>query len=115
MSSKKPTLDLDLDVLTKLATTDPEAFEARRNEILDSFFADIPDKQKQRLQGLQWRIDIERQRASNPLSACIRIHNMMWSSFAGEGGLVSSFQKLEKSESTLAPTRKAQIISFSRS
>lgn len=32
---------------------------------------------QQRLRSIQWRIDMERKRASNPLSAAVRLHKMM--------------------------------------
>jgi hypothetical protein len=74
-------MEFDFDDWAKLAQHDPEAFEKRRREAIDAVIAKAPLHEQQRLRGLQFRIDMERQRASNPLSACIRINKMMWDQF----------------------------------
>jgi hypothetical protein len=71
----------DFDEWAALAKTDPEAFEQRRQAAIDDFIGTAPEEYRQRLRGLQFRVDMERARASNPLSATIRISNMMWSAF----------------------------------
>ncbi|BAN35732.1 hypothetical protein SCD_n01921 [Sulfuricella denitrificans skB26] len=50
---------------------------------------DIP-----RLRALQWRIDMARSKASNPLSACIRLYNMMWETLNGENSMMSAIGRL---------------------
>lgn len=74
-------MEFDFDEWAKLAKDDPDAFERRRREAIEAVIAKAPDAEQQRLRGLQFRIDMERQRASNPLSACVRINNMMWEQF----------------------------------
>lgn len=71
----------DFDEWAALARTDPEAFEQRRREAIEAYIASVPEEHRQRLRGVQFRVDMERARASNPLSATIRISNMMWSAF----------------------------------
>ena len=72
----------DFDAWAALAKADPEAFERKRKEAIEACIADAPVEYQPRLRGLQFRVDMERSRASNPLSATIRISNMMWAAFS---------------------------------
>jgi hypothetical protein len=74
-------MDFDFHEWADLAKDDPDAFEQKRREAIEAFIARAPDSEQHRLRGLQFRIDMERQRASNPLSACIRINKMMMDQF----------------------------------
>ncbi|OHA83812.1 MAG: hypothetical protein A2937_01940 [Candidatus Yonathbacteria bacterium RIFCSPLOWO2_01_FULL_47_33b] len=62
---------------SNLAKTDPKRFEQERKEATEAVILSARPEKQQRLRGLQWRIDMERLRASNPLSAAIRLHTMM--------------------------------------
>jgi len=77
-----------------LAQSDPDAFEERRRRVIDEAIARAPQHMRTRLHALQWRIDMERARASNPLSACIRLYNMMWKTLCGENGMMSAIGRL---------------------
>lgn len=83
-----PTQRLDFDEWRMLASTDPEAFEARRRKVLQAVIERAPERHRPRLRGLQWRVDLVRRRSSNPLTACILLSDMMWEAFAGDRGLV---------------------------
>lgn len=86
-----------------LAESDPEAFEAKRQQVLDMMIASAPNHYRRRLQRLQWRIDAERQRSSNPLSACMRISGMMMNAVYGKDGLVDALNgRVEKNEGAAA-------------
>lgn len=74
--------DFDFDDWATLARTDPDRFEARRRAAIDAIIEGAPVEQQSRLRGLQFRIDMERSRASNPLSACIRLNRLMWDQVA---------------------------------
>lgn len=74
-------MDFDFQEWASLAKDDPDAFERKRREAIEAYIARTPEAEQQRLRGLQFRIDMERQRASNPLSACIRINKMMMDQF----------------------------------
>ncbi|WP_430462780.1 DUF3135 domain-containing protein [Thalassolituus sp. LLYu03] len=63
--------------LRRLAEEDPQALEALRQQHVDAMITAAPEDLQRRLRGLQFRIDAERNRASNPLSACLRISRMM--------------------------------------
>lgn len=84
----------DFDSLAKLAQSDPEAFEAKRLAMIGKLIEGAPAELQQRLRGFQWRIDMERQRCSNPLQACIRISNMMWDMIYADRGFLWSLQAL---------------------
>ncbi len=82
--------ELDFDTAMELARSDPEAFERYRRTVIDALIARAPERNQQHLRRLQWRIDQERQRASNPTAAFLKLYRMMWDSFAGEAGLIDT-------------------------
>ena len=78
----------DFDQWKKMAETNPEAFEFNRQRMIDSLLAKA--KHSDRLKRLQWRIDAERQRSKSPISACVRLSNMMLDSVYGDTGLANA-------------------------
>lgn len=100
---------LDFDEGMRLARTDPAAFEKHRRAVIEAFIGQVPAHRQPRLRGLQWRIDLERERAPNPMAACVRIQEMMWESFAGPGGLAEVF----RNGPPAAPaTTRAKVLEF---
>lgn len=71
----------DFDVLQEMAEQDPEGLERLRIELCDQLIQSAPAKYRRRLRGLQFRVDMERRRAGNPMAACIAISAMMHDSF----------------------------------
>jgi hypothetical protein len=65
------------DELKNLADHDPDALEALRQRLIEKTINNANEDFRRRLRGLQFQIDMERQRASNPLSACLRMSRMM--------------------------------------
>ncbi len=86
--------EFDLDEWMNLAKMDPEAFEERRREAIRELIDNAPEHLKKRLEGLQWRIDMERNRCKTPLEACIKLHDMLMDHFYGENGLVDTINRL---------------------
>lgn len=82
----------DFEQWAALAKSDPEAFEEKRRAIIAQFIGDAPPHRQARLQGLQWRIDVERGRYRHPLMSSVHLFNKMWTSVYGEGGLVDALQ-----------------------
>lgn len=80
------------DRLKELAARDPEAFEALRRRSIEEMLARVPADRRERLRGLQWRIEQARARAPNPLAACVTLSRMMWDSVYGEHGLLATLQ-----------------------
>ncbi|MBI1396872.1 MAG: DUF3135 domain-containing protein [Betaproteobacteria bacterium] len=75
-------MEFDWETWSTLARDDPEEFERRRIAAIEDFISRAPSENQQRLRGLQFRIDMERERSSSPLGACIRMNRMMWESFS---------------------------------
>ncbi len=92
MQLNDSTDDFVFDDWKTLAETNPQAFEEKRKRVIEDMIGEASEKHRSRLEGLQWRIDIERKRSSNPFSACVRISNMMLDSVYGERGLVSALK-----------------------
>ena len=66
------------EVLVDMARNDPEGLETLRRSLTNAVIATASSEPaKRRLQGLQFRVDVERRRARSPLSATIRISEMM--------------------------------------
>ena len=71
------------DVLVDMARNDPQGLETLRRSLTDAVIAAASnDITRKRLQGLQFRVDMERRRATTPLAATIRISEMMCQSLA---------------------------------
>lgn len=67
----------DFDEWRQLAQEDPEAFERRRRAVVEALIAQAPRSRQARLQGLQFRIDLERRKADSPLAAALRLQEML--------------------------------------
>lgn len=112
---EKHLTELDFDTAMELARTDPEAFEQYRKDVIEALIARAPERNRQHLRRLQWRIEQERKRASNPLSACVKLYRMMWESFAGECGLIDTLQNTRNSPHSLDSLRpKAKVVLLPR-
>ncbi len=83
----RPSDELDFDRWSRLAKSDPDAFEVARQEAIDAMIESFPADSRDRMRRLQWRIDQERRLAKSPMGACIRLSRMMWRQLLGEGGL----------------------------
>lgn len=105
-----PIETMDFDAWVALARQDPAAFEALRQDLIDGFISQAGPAQQRRLRCLQWRVDLERKRASNPMAACIRLNQMMWDSFVGENGLCDAINDLHSREPR--PKKPACVIAF---
>ena len=71
----------DFDELAMLAKQDPQKFEALREKLCNELIDSAPEPQRRRLRGLQFQVDMERRKAATPMAACIRISEMMHTSF----------------------------------
>jgi len=71
------------DVLVDMARNDPQGLETLRRSLTNAVITAAPTEQaRRRLRGLQFRIDMERQRATTPLAATIRLSELMCHSLA---------------------------------
>jgi hypothetical protein len=98
------------DVLVDMARNDPQRLEQLRLELTSRVIDSAATEQKRkRLEGLQFRVDLERRRARSPLSATIKISEMMCHSLAELHR--SMVTPLVADDSTPAPQR-ADVLSF---
>lgn len=109
----------DFEYWKNLAKENPALFEHKRRQALEAVINSAPSRMQQRLRGLQWRVDMERQRAKNPMNSCLRVYTMMWESVYSNGGLLDSLDMLlsfESAEPAPLGTRKsgakADVLSF---
>jgi hypothetical protein len=72
--------DFDFEVWATLARENPDEFERRRRAAIAALIASSPANRR-RLEGMQFRIDMERRLAHSPLKACLRVSAMMWDTF----------------------------------
>ncbi len=79
-SNQKNDPVLDFDEWSTLAKNNPQSFEKKRLEMIESFLVSVPEEKQRRLRGLQWQIDQARHLAHSPMGSCIAISNMMWDS-----------------------------------
>lgn len=85
----KQTAAFDFDHWAELAQRDPARFERDRRLVLARALRQVPVHRRQRLRGLQWRVDQVRLTSRTPMAAYMRISRMMWDSVQGERGLAA--------------------------
>ncbi len=103
------------DVLVDMARNDPEGLETLRRSLTDAVIAGASsDTTRRRLQGLQFRVDLERRRAGTPLAAAIRISEMMCHSLASLHASMVTPDEVIESTVTATPTQPANVVPFRR-
>jgi len=101
---------IDFDQFSKLAKSDPEAFEAKRAEVIEQMILRMPAHKQHRMRCLQWKIDQVRKQAGNPMAACIKLSEMMWDSLVGPGGLREVLERI--GEGNYEPLPRASVLEF---
>lgn len=71
----------DFDTLMQLHREDPEALERLRQDLTSELMLKASDHTRRRLEGLQFRINMELRRAGNPTARYLRLSDMMQESF----------------------------------
>lgn len=108
--------DFPFDDWARLASDDPDSFEAARRRMIDSLIETAPAPLQARLRGLQWRIDRVRAQTPTPLGACVKLSSLMWQKLLGPDGLVEQLERIGSGE--IAPEKRpasAQVIPLRRS
>jgi len=108
------TLQFDFDYWSTIAKEDPERFEAMRIAMVEQLIQQSPDKIKQRMTGLQWRIDQVRNRATNPMAACLLISKMMWDSVLGDHGLLTALKTPEKLLKPITHPHSSNVVPMNK-
>jgi hypothetical protein len=65
------------DKLLELAREKPSELEVIRQKLCNQLIESAPEHMRDRLNGLQFQIDMERQLANNPVSSCLKISALM--------------------------------------
>jgi hypothetical protein len=100
------------DVLVDMARNDPQRLEKLRRKLTEHVIAGATTEQKRkRLEGLQFRVDLERERARSPLAATIKISEMMCHSLAD---LHRSMVTPLVAEAQPDQARSAKVLAFPR-
>lgn len=82
------------DEMKRMAEQEPEKLEALRQKLVEDAISGAPERYHRRLRGIQFQIDMERERAANPVSSCIRISKMM------HDGLARLYEAITHEEAT---------------
>jgi len=83
-----------------------------RKKCLDELIEQAPERIRQRMQGLQWQVDVIRKRSANPMAACLSVSQMMWDSVVGERGLLETLEapcSMERSKTDSMPQNIIQL------
>ncbi|MDB2448822.1 DUF3135 domain-containing protein [bacterium] len=99
----------NFDTLMELANRDPDGLEHLRNSLIRDFIDRAPDNQRQRLQGLQFTIDMERRKAKNPVQSCMRMSQMMHERVTDLCDSLNDFSTLTVVPTPIQP-RTAKVI-----
>lgn len=73
---------LDFDTLMEMAQKSPDKLELLRKRMIKEVIDGARGSSRRRLEGLQFKIDMEIRRSKTPLASCIRISQMMHESMA---------------------------------
>lgn len=102
----------DFDEWVELAKEDPAAFEARRDALLREAIDQAPLHFRKKLQGLQFQVDMIRERSAHPMGACVRIGSLMMDSlFAIKWGC-SGNAITSQGNPSRSDTGKSNLIAF---
>lgn len=114
METQQHSSQFDFEHWADLANSDPERFEESRSAAIEAAINRAPKRTQVRLRRLQWQLDQVRKVSDNPLAACVKMNEMMWERFAGEGGLIETLQQLKEGDADTArsPRKSAQVIPF---
>jgi hypothetical protein len=105
-------MEFDFDAWAKLAEEDPVEFERRREWALRSSIESAPPEHRQRLEGLQFQLDLERQRAGTALGSCLRLNSLMWAGFFRLRKELNGLAEGVGTPKDDAPTTSAEVISM---
>ncbi|MFT7652951.1 MAG: hypothetical protein ACI9ON_001296 [Limisphaerales bacterium] len=99
------------DVLVDMARNDPQRLELLRRRLTANVIKNAATEQKRkRLEGLQFRVDMEREKARSPLAATIKISEMMCHSLADLHRSMVTPLALE--DESNGPQESATILAF---
>jgi Protein of unknown function (DUF3135) len=104
-------MEFQLEEWQRLAQENPEEFERRRRDAIETLIAQAPAEHRERLRGLQFQIDLERRRAKTALGATVRLQTLMWERF---GKLREALLALAEGARPAAKRSSARVIPFNK-
>jgi len=103
---------INFDKWAYLAKSDPKAFELCRSQFLKNALQHIDKNKRHKFECLQWRIDQIRLTTKTPLSACVKISQLMWTSFEE---LHRQYHDDYQDLVSLTPQKTATVLPFKTS
>lgn len=79
----KKTYDFNFDYWMNLNKENPDDFEIERRKLIEKHIENSHFS-KRRLEGIQFRIDLERGRSQSPMGSCIKLSRLMMDFFHEE-------------------------------
>jgi len=98
----------DFDTWVNLARQNPQAFEEKRNRIIEDAILGAPAHKQQRLRCLQWKLDKIWETSRTPMIACLHINRLLWENVTGKYGLLNSLQQLQSEHPERPEYRRGQ-------
>jgi hypothetical protein len=103
------------EVLSRLASEDPQEFERLRRELVESFIDNAPSRLKRRLSGIQFRVDGVRRLSRSALGSTVEIYQLMWRSFLHLNGVWQDLVHFKDGDMEVCPSSSAsgaqQVVS----
>lgn len=110
MQGNNTTDGFDFEHWAGMAKKNPEAFETMRKKCLAELIEQAPERVRRRMEGLQWQVEVIRERSANPMAACLSISQMMWDSVTGERGLLAAFEAPANTMQPKADSRPRNVV-----
>ncbi|MDP1929829.1 MAG: DUF3135 domain-containing protein [Gammaproteobacteria bacterium] len=101
----------DFDTLVHLHRENPEELERLRVELTSAIMENAPPEARRRLEGLQFRINMELRKARTPEARCVKLSSMMHESFAELNHALHNPPRAVKPDTGISAT----VIPFSAS
>ena len=95
---------LNFDDLVELAKKDPHALERLRQQTCHQWLALAPTQDRRKLNGLQFKIDMSRQRSQSNTAHCMQLYQQMNESFMQLKTLLSQTQDMLPHDKRAHPT-----------
>jgi hypothetical protein len=100
----------DFEVLAELGRRDPDALQALGRLLTDDVIRHAPrPASRRRLEGLKFRIEMERRRSPDALSACVRLSKLMHESLSELHTVLNEPDGFKRS-----PARAGTVLGFPR-
>lgn len=112
--TKAKSNELNFGTWMELWQDNPETFESLRLKRINAYIESVPERHRERLRCLQWKIERVRERAANPLAATMAISEMMWSSFNDLGGRYRELADVVEGRTPAGIRRTATVLPFNR-